>query len=123
MEMQMAFLDKVRQASQQLEMPPPDPWLKTLRKALEGVEVMSTAALLDIVDARRNTANGRRLAAVMRELKFIPIQSRRLMPGGFRDTVTRGWTRPVRPLSKPGKVERSQDAVSQSAKKGTTDVP
>jgi hypothetical protein len=119
----MAFLDKVRQATEQLDLPPPDPWLKTLRKALEGVEVMSTAALLDIVDARRNTANGRRLAAVMRELKFIPIQSRRLMPGGFRDTVTRGWTRPVRPLSKPSKVALSQDAVSQSAKKDTTNVP
>jgi hypothetical protein len=119
----MAFLDKVRQASQQLEMPPPDPWLKTLRKALEGVEVMSTAALLDIVDAHRTTSNGRRLAAIMRELKFIPLQSRRLMPGGFRDTVTRGWTRPMRPMPGPSKVNRSQDAVSQSAKKDATDVP
>jgi hypothetical protein len=110
----MAFLDKVRQASQQLEMPPPDPWLKTLRKALEGVEVMSTAALLDIVDAGRTTANGRRLAAVMRELKFIPIQSRRLMPGGFRDTVTRGWTRPIRPPHKPEKVQRSHQDTSNT---------
>jgi len=32
----------------------------------------------------------------MRSLGFIPIKSRRLMPGGFRDTVTRGWARPVR---------------------------
>jgi len=33
---------------------------------------------------------------IMRTLHFIPIKSRRLMPGGFRDTVTRGWARPVR---------------------------
>jgi hypothetical protein len=118
----MSFIEKMQEAARQLEMPPPDPWLKTLRKALEGVEVMSTAALLDIVDAHRTTGNGRRLAAIMRELKFIPIQSRRLMPGGFRDTVTRGWTRPVRALSKPSKVERSSNATSPLFK-GTTDVP
>jgi hypothetical protein len=107
----MSFIEKMQEAARQFDAPPPDPWRKIIEKALRGVEVMSTAALLDIVDAGRTTANGRRLAAVMRELKFIPIQSRRLMPGGFRDTVTRGWTRPVRPLSKPSKVERSQAAT------------
>ena len=34
----------------------------------------------------------------MRFLGFIPIKSRRLMPGGYRDTVTRGWARPFREL-------------------------
>jgi hypothetical protein len=34
----------------------------------------------------------------MRSLGFVPIKSRRLEPGGYRDTVTRGWTRPVREL-------------------------
>jgi hypothetical protein len=32
----------------------------------------------------------------MRQLGFVPLKSRRLEPGGYRDTVTRGWTRPVR---------------------------
>jgi hypothetical protein len=34
----------------------------------------------------------------MREQNFVPIKTRRFMPGGFRDTVTRGWARPMRPL-------------------------
>jgi hypothetical protein len=121
--MHMSFIEKMREAARQFDTPPPDPWRKTIEKALRGVEVMSTAALLDIVDAHRTTSNGRRLAAIMRELKFMPIQSRRLMPGGFRDTVTRGWTRSMRPMSTPSKVERSQDAVPQTAKKDSTDVP
>ena len=32
----------------------------------------------------------------MRSLGFIPIKSRRFMPGGYRDTVSRGWAHPVR---------------------------
>jgi hypothetical protein len=36
---------------------------------------------------------------VMRALHFIPIKSRRLMPGGRAgNTVTRGWARPVRAM-------------------------
>jgi hypothetical protein len=58
---------------------------------------MSTVALLDLVGARHTTKNSRRLAAVMRDLKFIPIQSRRLMPGGYRNTVTRGGRGPCGP--------------------------
>jgi hypothetical protein len=92
----MSFLEKLRQAAEQLEAAPPDPWRKTIDKAVEGMDAMSTAALLDVVGGRPTTANARRLAAIMRDLGFIPIQSRRLMPGGFRDTVTRGWARPVR---------------------------
>ena len=42
------------------------------------------------------TGNARRIGATMRALGFVPIKSRRLEPGGYRDTVTRGWTRPVR---------------------------
>jgi hypothetical protein len=94
--MSMSFIERMQEAAKQLEAPPPDPWLKTLSGALKGVEAMSTVALLDLVHAPHTTKNARRLAAIMRELKFIPIQSRRLMPGGYRDTVTRGWARPVR---------------------------
>src|SRR5215831_10719627 len=94
----MSFIEKLRQAGEQFDAPPADPWRKIIANAVAGVEAVSSAALLDLVGARRTTSNARRLAAIMRDLKFIPIQSRRLMPGGFRDTVTRGWSRPMRPL-------------------------
>jgi hypothetical protein len=90
----MSFLEKVREAAVQ----PPDPWLKSISGAVKGVEAISTVALLDLVSARHTTSNARRLARIMRQLGFVPIQSRRLMPGGFRDTVSRGWARPMRSL-------------------------
>jgi len=59
--------------------------------------LISTAALLDIVRVPTSTGTARRLAAVMRDLHFTPIKSRRLMPGGRTgNTVTRGWGRPIR---------------------------
>ena len=63
---------------------------------VRGMEAVSTVALLDLLGLPKTTGNGRRIAPTMRALGFIPIKSRRLMPGGFRDTVTRGWSRPVR---------------------------
>jgi hypothetical protein len=69
---------------------------------------MSTAALLDLLGAEPATSNARRLAGLMRELGFIPIKTRRFMPGGFRDTVTRGWARPVRSLPGSKKVKPQQ---------------
>jgi hypothetical protein len=91
-----------------MESPPPDPWKKTLSDALKGVQGMSTVALLDLVGAQHTTANGRRLAAIMRKLKFVPIQSRRLEPGGRRSTVARGWVKPMRPLPISKKVKTQQ---------------
>jgi hypothetical protein len=108
----MSFLERLRAATRELENPPPDPWLKPIGAALKGMEAMSTSALLDVVGARQTTQNARRLAAIMRDLKFIPIQSRRLMPGGYRDTVTRGWARPVRPAPGSEKVKPQQGAAS-----------
>lgn len=93
----MSFLERMRQAAREAEASHRDPWQPRLKRALEGVEAMSTAALLDLLSAAPTTSNARRLAAIMRELNFIPIKTRRFMPGGFRDTVTRGWARPVRP--------------------------
>jgi hypothetical protein len=100
----MAFLDRMREAALQAAAHGRDPWHPRLKQALEGVEAMSTAALLDLLRADPTTSNARRPAAIMRDLKFIPIKTRRFMPGGFRDTVTRGWARPVRgcsPLAVP----------------------
>jgi hypothetical protein len=73
-----------------------DPWREKLEGALRGVSTMSSAALLDLLRVQATTGTARRLAKVMRSMGFIPIKSRRLMPGGFRDTVTRGWSRPLR---------------------------
>jgi hypothetical protein len=101
----MSFLERMREAADQLNVPPPDPWRKIIANAVHGMDAISTAALLDLVGARPTTSNARRLAAIMRGLNFIPIQSRRLMPGGFRDTVTRGWARPMRPGSQSEKVK------------------
>jgi hypothetical protein len=108
----MSFISRMREAAKQFEGPPPDPWKKTLSEALKGVQGMSTVGLLDLVGAPHTNANGRRLAAVMRELKFIPIQSRRLMPGGHRSTVARGWVRPVRSLPISKKVKPQQGTPS-----------
>jgi hypothetical protein len=101
----MSFIEKMLEAAKQLEAPPPDPWRKTIENALKDVDAISTVALLDLVGARPTTKNARRLAAIMRDLNFIPIQSRRLMPGGFRDTVSRGWARPLRPAPGSEKVK------------------
>ncbi|WP_155255633.1 hypothetical protein [Bradyrhizobium elkanii] len=115
----MSFLEEMRKAGRQLDALPPDPWRKIIAHAIDGVEAMSTVALLDLVGARPTTSNARRLAAIMRDLKFIPIQSRRLLPGGFRDTVTRGWARPLRGV----KVERQGAAATRiNEKKGPRHV-
>ena len=66
---------------------------------MRGQEAIGTAPLLDLLGMAKTTGNGRRLAVTMRSLGFVPIKSRRLMPGGYRDTVTRGWTRPIREKS------------------------
>jgi hypothetical protein len=77
-----------------------DPWREKLEDAVRGVEAISSAALLDLLRVPATTSTARRLAKIMRSLGFIPIKSRRLMPGGYRDTVTRGWARPVRELKR-----------------------
>ena len=69
---------------------------------VRGMEAISTFALLDLLGLPKTTANGRRIAQTMRSLGFVPIKSRRLMPGGYRDTVTRGWARPVRAIPNKG---------------------
>jgi hypothetical protein len=65
------------------------------------VTSISTAALLDLVDVPHTTGNARRLAHTMRAMGWVGLKSRRLMPGGFRDTTIRGWARPVREPGHP----------------------
>ena len=92
----MALLGKLAEVRAELDAHRDDPWRKKVEEAVRGENAISTAALLDLLRAPATTGTARRLALIMRTLHFIPIKSRRLMPGGFRDTVTRGWARPVR---------------------------
>jgi hypothetical protein len=95
----MSWLERLELARAELAERSADPWRKTLERALHGVQAMSSAALLDLLRVPATTGTARRLAKIMRGLNFIPIKSRRLMPGGFRDTVTRGWARPLREVA------------------------
>jgi len=97
----MSWSEKLNRAKIELAERSADPWIKTVEGAVLGKEAISTAALLDLLRVPATTGKSRRLAKVMRSLGFIPIKSRRLMPGGFRDTVTRGWARPLREKRSP----------------------
>lgn len=99
----MSFLERCSQAHAQLAEHGSDSWRKKLEAALRGVESIGTAALLDLVHAPATTGTARRLAKNMRSLGFVQLKSRRFLPGGNRDTVVRGWTRPFReaPTMKP----------------------
>jgi hypothetical protein len=90
----MNFVEKLQQAKAALAERDADPLREHVAATVRGMNEVSTAALLDLIGLPKTTGNGRRLAQTMRTLGFVPIKSRRLMPGGYRDTVTRGWVRP-----------------------------
>jgi hypothetical protein len=87
---------RLEQAKAELARRNADPLRGKVEATVRGMDAVSTAALLDLIGLPKSTGNGRRIALSMRALGFVPIKSRRLMPGGYRDTVTRGWARPVR---------------------------
>jgi hypothetical protein len=93
----MPLLTKLAQIRIELDADHAEPWRAKVQGAVRGKDAISTAALLDLLRVPATTSTARRLAAVMRSLQFIPIKSRRLMPGGRAgNTVTRGWARPIR---------------------------
>lgn len=95
----MSLLRKLAQARAELDAHHRDPLYTKVEAAVRGKDAISTAALLDLLRVPATTGTARRLAAVMRSLQFIPIKSRRLMPGGRAgNTVTRGWARPLRAI-------------------------
>src|SRR6516164_1665149 len=96
----MFFTEKLRRADAELARRDADPLRKKVEGMVRGMEAISTVALLDLLGLPKTSGNGRRLAASMRSLGFVPIKSRRFEPGGWRDTVTRGWARPIRDLKK-----------------------
>src|SRR5271155_483473 len=92
----MSWIEKLQQAKAALAERDADPFRELVAAIVRGMNEVSTAALLDLLGLPKTTGNGRRIAPTMRTLGFVPIKSRRLMPGGYRDTVTRGWARPIR---------------------------
>ena len=91
----MSWMAELNRAKEELAAHAADPLRAKVESYMRGQTAMSTNALLDLLGLRNTTANGRRLAKTMRSLGFIPLKSRRLMPGGHLSTVTRGWSRPV----------------------------
>jgi hypothetical protein len=97
----MSLMAKVAQARAELERRHADPWRGIIERGLPAnVTRVSTIGLLDLIGVRATTGNARCLAKTMRSMGFIPLKSRRLMPGGWRNTEGRGWTRPVRDTRK-----------------------
>jgi hypothetical protein len=93
----MSLLSRLHEERVELDAHHADPWRKKVEAAVCDQDAISSAALLDLLRVPATTGTARRLAAVMRSLHFIPIKSRRLMPGGRAgNTVTRGWARPIR---------------------------
>ena len=74
-----------------------DPLRDKVACITRSMDAISTNALLELVGLPNTTGNARRIAKTMQGLGYVPIKSRRFMPGGWRDTVTRGWARPLRP--------------------------
>ena len=114
------FMERLRQLEAEAELAErtSDPWLMKLENAVRGLKFISTAALLDILREPASTSAARRLAKNMRSLGFVPIKSRRLMPGGYRDTVTRGWARPVREPKNRSHALKASSVLSLQASKG-----
>lgn len=110
----MAFMDELKRAQKEIAAHAADPLRAKVERYMRGQTAMSTAALLDLLGLPATTANGRALAKTMRSLGFIPLKSRRLMPGGYQSTVTRGWSRPViaHEACKGEKVSPSQDQTN-----------
>jgi hypothetical protein len=115
----MAWLAELEQARLESDRNRADPWARTLERALRDVQAISSVALLDLLGVAPTTGNARRLAHTMRLMGFIGIKSRRLMPGGFRDTTIRGWARPLREKS----CSNSTTSAAAQVKKGHTCKP
>ena len=96
MEFQESWIEKLHRVEAEQAKRDADPLREKAAAAVRGMEAISTFALLDLLGLPKTTGNGRRVASTMRALGYVPIKSRRLMPGGWADTVTRGWARPVR---------------------------
>ena len=116
-----SFLEELRRAKEEIAACAADPLRAKVEALMRGQTALSTAALLDLLGLPATTANGRLLAKTMRSLGFIPLKSRRLMPGGHQSTVTRGWSRPVMALDacKGAKVSPSDDQATSKTRESS----
>jgi hypothetical protein len=117
----MSWLARLEHARAELADRASDPWKRALERDLPlNVTSISTVALLDLLDVPHTTGNARRLAKTMRSMGFIPFKSRRLEPGGFRDTTIRGWARLVRESEHRKSLEDGHTAGNLRANTPTT---
>src|SRR5271165_2252979 len=91
-----SFMALLEQAEAEAAARAVDPLRDKVERTVRGMEAISTNALLDLIGLPATTGNARRISRTMQSLGFVPRKSRRFMPGGWRDTVTRGWARPTR---------------------------
>ena len=91
-----SFWETLEQAEAEAAQREADPLRDKVERTVRGMEAISTNALLDLIGLPNTTGNARRVSRTMQSLGFVPIKSRRFLPGGWRQTVTRGWTRPIR---------------------------
>ena len=82
----LSWSEKVKRASDEVAKHAADPLQATVEATVRGMHEISTAALLDLIGLPNSTGNARRVSKAMRDLGYVPIKSRRLMPGG---TATR----------------------------------
>ncbi len=94
----LSWTERIRRAGEEIARHESDPLLQKVASITRGMDEISTHALLDLIGLPNTTGNARRVSKTMQSLGFIPIKSRRFMPGGWRDTVSRGWARAVRQL-------------------------
>jgi len=93
----MSLIGRLHRADAEMLADQEDPWRRVLEGALPAnVLCISTVALLDLLNFRATTGNARRLARTMKSMGWVGIKSRRLAPGGWRNTECRGWARPFR---------------------------
>ena len=92
----VSWLEQLQQIKAEQAQRQVDPLREKAEAAARGKEAIGTAPLLDLLGLPKTSGNARRIGQTMRSLGFVPVKSRRLMPGGYRDSVTRGWARPVR---------------------------
>ena len=97
----VSYMQRLEQAKIEIAQRNADPLGGRVEPLVRGMDAISTAALLDLIGLPNTTANARRISRTMQALGFVPIKSRRFMPGGWRDTVTRGWARPIRKHTQP----------------------
>jgi hypothetical protein len=92
-----SFVERLQQAEAYLAQGDTDPLRERVEAAVRGKEAIGTYPLLDLIGLPKTTCNARRVSRIMRGLGYVPVKTRKFLPGGHLGTVTRGWIRPYRP--------------------------